>query len=171
MGAFSNSYVFRVLLATPTRARNIDTVARQWRWLRTSLVDPYRSDLYNMRGPGPNGGRSTAAALVATTRAPKVSFDFGEPHGSEHALVNAHGADPECQYRLCLDWGQVVRAEIRDCRSLELQKRKRNPTVVSMLLRWRKPFASPPFTFDGHERRRRDPTSVQTANRQRRRSR
>jgi hypothetical protein len=53
MGAFSDSYVLRVLLATPTRARNLDTVARQWHWLRTSVVDPYRSELYNLRGPGP----------------------------------------------------------------------------------------------------------------------
>ena len=37
MGAFSNSYVLRVLLVTPTPARNLDTVARQRRWLRTSL--------------------------------------------------------------------------------------------------------------------------------------
>lgn len=72
MGAFSDSYVLRVLLATPTRARNLDTVARQWRWLRTSLVDPYRSDpiCTICVVPARNGGRSTAAALVATTRAP-----------------------------------------------------------------------------------------------------
>jgi hypothetical protein len=37
MGAFSDSYVLRVLLVTPTPARNLDTVARQRRWLRTSL--------------------------------------------------------------------------------------------------------------------------------------
>ena len=52
MGAFSDSYVLRVLLATPTQARTLDTVARRWRWLRTSLVDPYRPELYYMRGPG-----------------------------------------------------------------------------------------------------------------------
>ncbi len=28
----------------------------------------------------------------------------------------------------------------------QLQKRKRNPTVGAMLLRWRKPLANPPFT-------------------------
>jgi hypothetical protein len=53
MGAFSDSYVLRVLLATPTRARSMETVARRWRWLRTSVVDPYRPELYHMRGPGP----------------------------------------------------------------------------------------------------------------------
>jgi hypothetical protein len=42
--------------------------------------------------------------------------------------------------------GQVVRAEIRDCRSLELQKRKRDPAVVAMLFRARKPLASPPLS-------------------------
>ncbi|MFZ2136363.1 MAG: hypothetical protein WAV78_05425, partial [Xanthobacteraceae bacterium] len=32
--AFSDSYVLRVLLATPTPARSLDAVARQWHWLR-----------------------------------------------------------------------------------------------------------------------------------------
>jgi hypothetical protein len=53
MSAFSDSYVLKVLLATPTTARSLDTVGRRWRWLRTSLVDPYRPELYYMRGPGP----------------------------------------------------------------------------------------------------------------------
>jgi hypothetical protein len=53
MGVFSDSYVLKVLLATSTPARSLDTVARRWRWLRTSLVDPYRPELYYMRGPGP----------------------------------------------------------------------------------------------------------------------
>jgi hypothetical protein len=53
MGAFSDSYVLRVLLAPPTRARNLETVARPWRWLRTSVVDPYRPELYYMRSPDP----------------------------------------------------------------------------------------------------------------------
>jgi hypothetical protein len=53
MSAFSDSYVLRVLLATPAPARGFDAVARRWRWLRTSLGDPYRPELYYMRGPGP----------------------------------------------------------------------------------------------------------------------
>jgi hypothetical protein len=53
MGAFSDSYVLRVLLATSTPARSTDTVARRWRRLTTSLLDPYRPELYYMRGPGP----------------------------------------------------------------------------------------------------------------------
>jgi hypothetical protein len=53
MGEFSDSYVLRVLLATSTPARGLDTVARRWRRLRTSLVDPYRPELHYMRGPGP----------------------------------------------------------------------------------------------------------------------
>ena len=53
MSAFSDSYVSRVLLATPPQGRGLDAVMRRWRWLRTSLVDPYRPELHYMRGPGP----------------------------------------------------------------------------------------------------------------------
>jgi hypothetical protein len=53
MSTFSDSYVLRVLLATSTPARSLDTVARRCRWLRTSLVDPYRPEQCYMRGPGP----------------------------------------------------------------------------------------------------------------------
>jgi hypothetical protein len=52
MSAFSGSYVLRVLLATPTPV-GLDPAARRWRWLRTSLFDPYRPELHYMRGPGP----------------------------------------------------------------------------------------------------------------------
>jgi len=53
MSAFSDSYVSRVLLATPPQRRGLDVVMRRWRWLRTSLFDPYRPELHYMRGPGP----------------------------------------------------------------------------------------------------------------------
>jgi hypothetical protein len=53
MSAFSDSYVSRVLLATPTPMRGLDLAARRWRWLRISLFDPYRPELHYMRGPGP----------------------------------------------------------------------------------------------------------------------
>jgi hypothetical protein len=53
MRAFSDSYVLRVLFATSTPARGPATIARRWRWLTTSLVDPYRPELHYMRGPGP----------------------------------------------------------------------------------------------------------------------
>jgi hypothetical protein len=53
MDTFSDSYVLRVLFATSTPARGPDTVARRWRWLTTSRVDPYRPELHYMRGPGP----------------------------------------------------------------------------------------------------------------------
>jgi hypothetical protein len=49
MSAFLDSYVSRVLLATPTTMRGRDSAARRWRWLKTSLFDPY----HYMRGPGP----------------------------------------------------------------------------------------------------------------------
>jgi len=42
MSAFSDSYV-----------SSLDMVMRRWRWLRTSLFDPYRPELHYMRGPGP----------------------------------------------------------------------------------------------------------------------
>jgi len=53
MSAFSDSYVSKVLLAAPTPAHGLYAVARRWRWLRTSLLDPYRPELHYMRGPGP----------------------------------------------------------------------------------------------------------------------
>ena len=53
MSEFLDSYVSRVLLATPTPVRGLDPAARRWRWLRSSLLDPYRPELHYMRGPGP----------------------------------------------------------------------------------------------------------------------
>ena len=47
----SDSYVSRVLFAAP--GRRPDAVARRWRRLTTSLLDPYRPELHYMRGPGP----------------------------------------------------------------------------------------------------------------------
>jgi len=53
VSAFSDSYVSRVLFATPALGRSLDVAARRWRWLRSSLIDPYRPELHYMRGPGP----------------------------------------------------------------------------------------------------------------------
>jgi hypothetical protein len=53
MSTFSDSSVSRVLFAIPAPDRSLDMVARRWRWLRTSLLDPYRPELHYMRGPGP----------------------------------------------------------------------------------------------------------------------
>ena len=53
MNTFSDSYLSRVLFATPAPGRSLDAAARRWRWLRTSLFDPYRPELHYMRGPGP----------------------------------------------------------------------------------------------------------------------
>ena len=53
MSTFSDSYVLTVLFATPATARGPDAAARRWRWLRPSLIDPYRPELHYMRGPGP----------------------------------------------------------------------------------------------------------------------
>ena len=51
MMTLSDSYVSKVLLAMPKRS--VGTAARQWRWLQTSLRDPYQPELHYMRGPGP----------------------------------------------------------------------------------------------------------------------
>jgi hypothetical protein len=53
MSILLDSYVSRVLFATPTPACGLDAAARRWRWLRPSLFDPYRPELHYMRGPGP----------------------------------------------------------------------------------------------------------------------
>jgi hypothetical protein len=74
MAAFSDSYVLRVLLATPTPARTLDKVARRWRWLRTSLVDPYRPELYYMRGPGPKWRQKHARGAGWQNPRAQVSF-------------------------------------------------------------------------------------------------
>jgi hypothetical protein len=53
MTTFSDSYVLRVLFSTPAPDRGLDVLARRWRWVRSSLFDPYRPELHYMRGPGP----------------------------------------------------------------------------------------------------------------------
>jgi hypothetical protein len=53
MSVFSDSYVLRVLFTTPAPGRSLDVAARRWRWLRSTLIDPYRPELHYMRGPGP----------------------------------------------------------------------------------------------------------------------
>jgi hypothetical protein len=53
MSTFSDSYVSRVLFASPATGRGLDLAARRWRWLWSSLCDPYRPELHYMRGPGP----------------------------------------------------------------------------------------------------------------------
>jgi hypothetical protein len=53
MTTFSDSYLSNVLMAIPTPKRGLDVATRRWRWLRTSLFDPYQPELHYMRGPGP----------------------------------------------------------------------------------------------------------------------
>jgi len=52
MSTFADSYVLRVLFASPAPGRVIGATAR-WRRLTTTLFDPYRPELHYMRGPGP----------------------------------------------------------------------------------------------------------------------
>jgi len=58
MSEWSDSYVSRVLLRT--RAHPVGAIARRWRRLTTSLVDPYRPELHYMRGPGPKWREANA---------------------------------------------------------------------------------------------------------------
>jgi hypothetical protein len=53
MSTFSDSYVCRLLLATPALGRVVGVTARRWRGLAAPLFDPYRPELHYMRGPGP----------------------------------------------------------------------------------------------------------------------
>jgi hypothetical protein len=53
MSTFSNSYVSRVLFATPASGLVLGAPARRWRRLMAPLFDPYRPELHYMRGPGP----------------------------------------------------------------------------------------------------------------------
>jgi len=52
MSTFADSYVSRVLFASPAPGV-FGATARRWRRLTTSLLDPYRPELHYMRGPGP----------------------------------------------------------------------------------------------------------------------
>jgi hypothetical protein len=53
MGAFSDSYVSRVLLTIPVSSSRLAAMVRRSRWLRPSCFDPYRPELHYMRGPDP----------------------------------------------------------------------------------------------------------------------
>jgi hypothetical protein len=61
MSLHSDSYILRVLLATP--ARGLHTTFWRCRWLKTSLFDPYRPELHYMRGPGPKWRERHARSL------------------------------------------------------------------------------------------------------------
>ena len=86
MGAFSDSYVLRVLLATPTPAvalvkdfcgRPVPVRAVQFAWSRPEMAEETRPLRWLLQPARPG------------------LLHFGESHGSEPVLVNAHGADPE----------------------------------------------------------------------------
>lgn len=53
MSTFSDSYVSRLLFATPALGRVVGVTARRWRRFAAPLFDPYRPELHYMRGPGP----------------------------------------------------------------------------------------------------------------------
>jgi hypothetical protein len=62
MRTFSDSYVSRVLFATPPLDCVVGMAARRWRRLSASLFDPYRPELHYMRGPGPKWREKHARA-------------------------------------------------------------------------------------------------------------
>jgi hypothetical protein len=53
MNTFSDSYVPRLLFATPVLGRVVGVTARRWRRLAAPLFYPYRPELHYMRGRGP----------------------------------------------------------------------------------------------------------------------
>ena len=53
MSNFVDSYVSRMLFASPAPGRVLGATARRWRRLTTSLFDVYRPEQHYMRGPGP----------------------------------------------------------------------------------------------------------------------
>ena len=63
MSTFADSYVSRVLFASPVPARVLDG----WRRLTTSLFDPYRPELHYMRGPGPKWRAKHARGAVCAS--------------------------------------------------------------------------------------------------------
>jgi hypothetical protein len=60
MSALSDSYVLRVLFATPAPANDLDALRRPWRRPRTAPFDPYRSQQHHMRGRRKTGEIRTA---------------------------------------------------------------------------------------------------------------
>ena len=67
MSAFADSYVSRVLFASPVPVLILDATARRWRRLTTSLFDPYRPELHYMRGPGPKWRAKHARGAVCAS--------------------------------------------------------------------------------------------------------
>ena len=64
MSTFSDSYVSRLLFATPALGRVVGVTARRWRRLAAApLFDPYRPELHYMRGPGPKWRAKHTRAL------------------------------------------------------------------------------------------------------------
>jgi hypothetical protein len=53
MTTLADSYISRVLFASPVPKRVSGATSGRWRRLTTSLFDPYRPELHYMRGPGP----------------------------------------------------------------------------------------------------------------------
>ena len=68
MSTFADSYVSRVLFASPAPGRVFGATARRWRRLTTSMSDPYRPELHYMRGPVQNGEPSMHTARGAQAR-------------------------------------------------------------------------------------------------------
>ena len=58
MGTFSGPHVPRVSLGISALKPGLEALARSWRWLSTSLSDPYRPELHYMRGLARNTERN-----------------------------------------------------------------------------------------------------------------
>jgi hypothetical protein len=92
MSAFSDSYVLRVLLATPTPV-GLDPAARRWRRLRTSLFDPYRPRATLYARPWPEMARKARARRWALEPAPMKIRHISSAAANDHQAPAAHIAD------------------------------------------------------------------------------
>jgi hypothetical protein len=149
MGAFSDSYVLRVLLATPTRARSVETVARRWRWLRTTVVDPYRPELYHVRGSRPEmAGEACALRWLLQPPPPPSLQRTAQFRARIHRGAWRRSKMANIAFALdCAAGGSWCAPRVEIVAASNFQKRKRNPAVVARLLRSRKPFANPPLSL------------------------
>ena len=75
MSTFADSYVSRVLFASPAPGRVWDLTARRWRRLTTLLFDPYRPELHYMCGPGPKWRAKWLGQITQSRQLRSVSRD------------------------------------------------------------------------------------------------
>jgi len=132
---------------SPRRALRVETTRKHLQPSGPLAIGPGPAEF----DPVPVRMRKSSTSLTPLSLAPSSNAYFDEP--AERVRRNRCLALPA---RRAPELRGRARASVAD-RPLQLrpgggrmcgkfQKRKRNPTVGSMLLRWRKPLANPPFT-------------------------